>query len=171
MIKVHLLEKIMQVVVNVSKWVANVKIKKEEQCKDEKRNEKINEKINKRMNKRMNKKMYRKNRFLKSNRDIEELKIVEEVHIQETKDQPISKSKVMKRWISFIKEENVIYLPSYSSENQQQKLYSGDNVVYIDFDSIKYSNLKTCHMIKEYHNKGRYGIKAHSRAPTYYSYI
>lgn len=163
MIKVHLLEKIMQVVVNVSKWVANVKIKKEEQCKDEKRNEKIN--------KRMNKKMDRKNRFLKSNRDIEELKIVEEVHIQETKDQPVSKSKVMKRWISFIKEENVIYLPSYSAGNQQQKLYSGDNVVYIDFDSIKYSNLKTCHMNKEYHNKGRYGIKAHSRAPTHYSYI
>lgn len=162
MIKVHLLEKIMQVVTNVSKWVAAVKNKKEEQCKDEKIHETIKKK--------MIKKLARKNTLLKGNKEAEELKI-EEVHIQETKDQLVSKSKVMKQWISFIKEENVIYLPNISRGNQQQKLYSGDNVVYIDFDSIKYSNLKTCHMIKEYHNKERYGVKAHSRAPTHYSYI
>ena len=175
MIKIHLLEKIMQVVTNVSKWVAGVKNKKNEKLKDEKSKDEQgkHEKRNKEMNKdekKTSKKHRLFNRLFKVNKEVDKSKVGDTLHIQKTKAQPLSRSKVMKRWISFIKEENIIYLPSYSTGKQQQKLYSGDNVVYIDFDNIRYSKLKSYYRLKEEYNKEKYGLEAHSRAPTHYLY-
>ena len=79
MIKVHLLERVMQVVASISKWVASVKNKKVAEWKEAKEDKKINKKS-----------------------EVEK----EVVHIQETKEPVISKAKVMKQWISFIKEES-----------------------------------------------------------------
>ena len=149
MIKLHILEKVMQVVSNVSKWAATIKDKHEEK--------KLERKLA-RVKARTTKK-HLLNLFKFKRRKQQEVHIEESHYTSQANERLISKAKEMKQMIHSIKRDNVIYLLRYPLGNQRQDLYYRDNVVYIDF--LKF---------KSPQNKELYRVKLHSREPTHSSY-
>lgn len=146
MIKLHILEKVMEVVNSVSKWAATIKDKHEEK--------KLERKLAKAKSK-----TERKHLFKFKKRKHQEEHIEESHYTAQANARLMSKAKEMKQMIHSIKKDNVIYLLRYPLRNQRQDLYYRDNVVYIDFPKLR-----------SHYNKELYRVKLHSREPTHSSY-
>lgn len=149
MIKLHILEKVMEVVNSVSKWAATMKDKHEEK-KLERKLAKVEARTAKK---------HLLNLFKLKRRKHQEEHIEESYSTLQTNVKLMSKAKEMKQMMHSIKKDNVIYLLRYPLRNQRQDLYYRDNVVYIDFEKLK-----------DHYNKEHYRVKLHSREPTHSSY-
>lgn len=186
MIKVHLLERIIETVTTVGKKVAGRKEKKEvsiqtTQTVKEEASKQLHKEVIKGSDKKAAKEKLPKENIFKSIKEkahdamnkvtgvfkymINRHDQVEDLHIK--KEKAINKTTLMKRWLRFIEMRKMILLENHFRGNQQQRLYSRDNVVYIDFDSTKHKSLKTCYRMKKDTHQQKYGIKACCRAPTY----